>query len=107
MLYELLVGEQPFPSEQLRQSGLEEIQRVIREEDPPKPSNRLTASGSSPAAKKGLRTGDVIVMVGQQKVAQPDDVVREVEQAVSAKRDAVLLLVERRGDQHFVALSLT
>ncbi|MFQ6024235.1 MAG: DegQ family serine endoprotease [Acidiferrobacterales bacterium] len=61
---------------------------------------------ASPAAKNGLRAGDVIVTVGQKKVSNPDEVVHEVKEATAAKRDAVLFLVERNGDKQFVALSL-
>jgi eukaryotic-like serine/threonine-protein kinase len=47
MLYEVLVGELPFPMSQLREKGMLEIQRVLREEDPPKPSTRLTTMGGA------------------------------------------------------------
>jgi serine/threonine protein kinase len=47
LLYELLTGERPFSSETLRRAGLGEIQRIIREEDPPKPSTRLSALGEA------------------------------------------------------------
>lgn len=42
MLYELLVGETPFDRERLDSAGLDEMRRIIREEDPPRPSQRLT-----------------------------------------------------------------
>ena len=42
LLYELLVGTLPFDSEGLRQAGLDEIRRTIREKDPPRPSTRIT-----------------------------------------------------------------
>ena len=42
MLYQLLVGELPFSGAELRQAGLLEMQRVLREVDPPKPSTKLT-----------------------------------------------------------------
>ena len=45
MLYELLVGELPFSSAELRQAGLLEMQRVLREVEPPKPSTRLSQMG--------------------------------------------------------------
>ena len=46
ILYELLSGRLPFDPEVLRSKGYAEIQRIIREEDPPKPSTRLsTAAG--------------------------------------------------------------
>jgi len=41
LLYELLAGVLPFTSRELRQSGFDEIRRIIREEDPPPPSKRL------------------------------------------------------------------
>jgi serine/threonine protein kinase len=41
VLYELLTGELPFDSRLLRRAALVEIQRVIREVTPPKPSTRL------------------------------------------------------------------
>ncbi len=42
ILYELLSGKLPFDPKELRSKGYSEIQRIIREEDPPRPSTRLT-----------------------------------------------------------------
>jgi serine/threonine protein kinase len=42
LLYELLSGSLPIESENLRQASYAEIQRVIREVDPPRPSTRLS-----------------------------------------------------------------
>ena len=42
MLYELLVGVLPFDSKTLREASYGEIQRIIREEEPPKASTRLS-----------------------------------------------------------------
>jgi len=44
LLYELLTGTTPLEKERLRQAGLAEVLRLIREEEPPKPSTRLTSS---------------------------------------------------------------
>ncbi|MFQ5503557.1 MAG: SUMF1/EgtB/PvdO family nonheme iron enzyme [Planctomycetota bacterium] len=44
LLYELLTGGPPFPSVELRAAGILEMQRVIREEDPPRPSSRIARS---------------------------------------------------------------
>ncbi len=42
VLYELLVGAQPFDSATLRSAGFDEMRRRIREDEPPRPSTRLT-----------------------------------------------------------------
>ena len=41
LLYELLTGATPFDSKRLRSAAFGEMQRIIREEDPPKPSTRV------------------------------------------------------------------
>lgn len=47
MLYELLTGSTPLDRQRLREAGHEEIRRMIREEEPPRPSCRITALGQS------------------------------------------------------------
>jgi serine/threonine protein kinase len=42
LLYELLTGRTPFDSKTLLQSGVEEMRRMLREEEPQRPSTRLT-----------------------------------------------------------------
>jgi eukaryotic-like serine/threonine-protein kinase len=41
LMYELLSGTLPFDTEQLLKEGLERMQQVVREQDPPKPSTRV------------------------------------------------------------------
>jgi serine/threonine protein kinase len=43
VLYEVLVGELPFDAVTLRSASFAEVQRIIREVDPPRPSTRLSA----------------------------------------------------------------
>ncbi|UCD75646.1 MAG: serine/threonine protein kinase, partial [Phycisphaerales bacterium] len=45
LLYELLTGALPFDLKTLRQSAFGEVQRIIREDDPPKPSTRISGNG--------------------------------------------------------------
>src|SRR5215472_4947562 len=45
LLYELLTGTTPLERHRLREAGFDEIRRLIREEEPPKPSTRLSNSG--------------------------------------------------------------
>ena len=45
ILYELLTGTTPIEAERLRTAGYAEMQRLIREEEPPRPSVRLSTAG--------------------------------------------------------------
>ncbi len=47
LLYELLTGTTPFSKERFKQAAYDEIRRIIREEEPPKPSARLSDSKDS------------------------------------------------------------
>ena len=71
LLYELLTGALPFDRQTLRQAGFDEIRRIIREVEPPKPSTKISTLGedsqdlaenrqtdpqtSAPAAAAGTR----------------------------------------------------
>jgi len=60
VLYELLVGAQPFDSTTLRSAGFDEMRRRIREDEPPRPSTRLTRSDAdSEVAARRRRTNAV------------------------------------------------
>ena len=50
LLYELMTGVTPLDSRELRSVAFDEMLRVIREDDPPRPSIRLTSSPESSAA---------------------------------------------------------
>jgi serine/threonine protein kinase len=50
LLYELLTGRLPFDPKTLLQAGIDEIRRIIREVDPPKPSTNLSTLGDSDRA---------------------------------------------------------
>jgi serine/threonine protein kinase len=47
LLYELLVGSVPFDAARMRQAGLAEMLRIIREEDAPPPSRKLSTMGAA------------------------------------------------------------
>jgi serine/threonine protein kinase len=59
LLYELLTGTTPLESTRLYGAGYADIQRLIREEEPPRPSTRLTSRGDSSALLAGKRGLDV------------------------------------------------
>src|ERR687896_1568965 len=59
LLYELLTGTTPFTRERFKQAAYDEIRRIIREEDPPKPSTRLSESK------------DTLVSISAQRQTEP------------------------------------
>jgi eukaryotic-like serine/threonine-protein kinase len=56
LLYELLTGSTPLSGGRLKRAALLEALRLVREEDPPKPSTRLSTTEGLPsiAANRGL-----------------------------------------------------
>jgi serine protease Do len=60
----------------------------------------------SPAAEKGLQRGDVIVEANRKQVSDPKAVAEAVRQAAERGDDAVLLLIQRDGQNRFVAVGL-
>jgi eukaryotic-like serine/threonine-protein kinase len=58
ILYQLLVGVLPFEPKALRVAGLEAILRVIREEDPAKPSIRIRSMGPASSLSAENRRED-------------------------------------------------
>jgi tetratricopeptide (TPR) repeat protein/tRNA A-37 threonylcarbamoyl transferase component Bud32 len=60
LLYELLTGATPFSEEQLREAGYVEMQRIIREEEPLKPSTKLST------------LGDTLTDVAEHRKSNPD-----------------------------------
>jgi serine/threonine protein kinase len=59
LLYELLTGTTPLEAERLREVGYAELQRLIRVEEAPRPSTRLSTLGDSARRLAGARGLDV------------------------------------------------
>jgi tetratricopeptide (TPR) repeat protein len=55
LLYELLTGSTPLTHERLKQAAMTEVLRLIREEEPPKPSIRLSEAKDSLASISAQR----------------------------------------------------
>jgi tetratricopeptide (TPR) repeat protein/serine/threonine protein kinase len=58
LLYELLTGTTPFDQERLKEVGYEELRRIIREEEPPRPSTRLSTLGQAATTVSAQRQSD-------------------------------------------------
>jgi serine/threonine protein kinase/tetratricopeptide (TPR) repeat protein len=65
MLYEILTGALPFEPKDLRSKGYNEIQRIIREVDPPRPSHRLRSLGARSADIAQRRQSKLQELEGQ------------------------------------------
>jgi serine/threonine protein kinase/tetratricopeptide (TPR) repeat protein len=55
LLYELLTGSTPLEKARVKEAALDELLRLIREEEPPKPSTRLSRSGEALATISSRR----------------------------------------------------
>jgi eukaryotic-like serine/threonine-protein kinase len=58
LLYELLIGTVPFDVVRMRQAGLSEMLRIIREEEAPALSRKLSAMGAAATAVAAHRQAD-------------------------------------------------
>ena len=79
LLYELMTGLTPFARKRLQSAAFDEMLRIIREEEPPKPSTRLSTTdalpsiavnrGSQPNKLSGLVRGELdwVVMKALEK----------------------------------------
>src|SRR5262249_15021490 len=65
LLYELLTGTTPFTKHDLEKAGLLETLRMIREQEPPKPSTKLTTAERLPtlAANRGTEPARLTKLV--------------------------------------------
>jgi len=67
LLYELLTGTTPFDAGKLLKAGLDEIRRVIREEEPVSPSTRLSKM-----------TGENLTAIAQHHQSEPPKLIRVI-----------------------------
>jgi serine/threonine protein kinase len=58
LLYELLTGTTPFDKERLKKAGFDEMRRIIREEEAPRPSTRISTLGEAADTVSAKRLSD-------------------------------------------------
>jgi tetratricopeptide (TPR) repeat protein len=65
LLYELLTGTTPLQKKRLKEAAMLEVLRLIREEEPPRPSTRLSTTAQMPsiAANRGLEPKRLLGLV--------------------------------------------
>jgi serine/threonine protein kinase/Tfp pilus assembly protein PilF len=65
VLYELLVGARPFDADRLKQASAAELQRILSEDEPPRPSVRLSRLGDAAELVAELRATELAALVRQ------------------------------------------
>jgi serine/threonine protein kinase/WD40 repeat protein len=79
LLYELLTGKTPFDGEELLRSGLDEMRRIIRETEPPKPSTRLTNLAAADGKKlQSPETTEAEVQASSRRLLQMKELVNRL-----------------------------
>jgi serine/threonine protein kinase/tetratricopeptide (TPR) repeat protein len=58
LLYELLTSTTPFDKDRLKEVGYDEMRRIIREEEPPRPSTRISTLGKAATTVSAQRKSD-------------------------------------------------
>ena len=97
LLYELLTGQTPFDAKKLLQAGLDEIRRTIREQEPARPSTRLSTM-----------LGAELTAIAQHRKVEPPRLIHLVrgrpgldrDEGAGEGSDAALRDGQRAGDGH-------
>jgi serine/threonine protein kinase/tetratricopeptide (TPR) repeat protein len=74
LLYEFLTGTTPFSHDTFRTAAFDEVRRIIREQEPPKPSTRLSELSRPHAPREDSVTGSVtttLMSIAAQRQTEP------------------------------------
>src|SRR5439155_27132 len=112
LLYELLTGTTPFDKDRFKEAGYDEIRRIIREEEPPKPSTRMSQTRSAKereaarAAAKGQRVAD---QQAKDAAQQAKDAAQQAKDAAQQAKDqeAIAQQERDRAERHYQAARAT
>ncbi|MCH9035405.1 MAG: serine/threonine protein kinase, partial [Planctomycetes bacterium] len=78
LLYELLTGTLPFDAKSLRSAGFGEIQRIIRDEEPPKPSTRMTTGGFVSSDQKDAKDSSSLEAAANKRRSDPHTLMKRI-----------------------------
>jgi serine protease Do len=97
-----------IPSKEILGMSLEPItektRKALKLDDDVKGVFIAGVDRNSPAGKKGLRRGDVIVGITQEEVTSVDDALKRIEELKKKGRKSILLKFIRRGNTAFVTV---
>ena len=86
LLYELLSGRPPFEPETMMEAGYEEMLRILREKEPPRPSQRLSTLGGEEQATLARAHGMDIARLGRMVRGDLDWIVMKAMEKGRARR---------------------
>ncbi|MBI2929545.1 MAG: serine/threonine protein kinase, partial [Verrucomicrobia bacterium] len=92
LLYELLTGSTPFDTQALTRAGLDEIRKIIREQDPPRPSTKLSQT---------LVAADVSPLQSSRQKPATEEEVRADSRRLLRIKETIALL---RGDLDWIVM---
>jgi non-specific serine/threonine protein kinase/serine/threonine-protein kinase len=78
LLYELLSGEMPFDRVRLRRAGWSEAARILREEDPPSMTGRLTRARRASAENERLEESGHVTEIASRRAVNERTLFREL-----------------------------
>jgi tetratricopeptide (TPR) repeat protein len=111
LLYELLAGSTPLEKERLRSAAFDEILRLISEEDPPRPSTRLSslshrerAGAPSPPLPLGEGRGEGATEHGQPDVARAQGGSNSATIAANRNTEPAKLTKELSGELDWIVM---
>jgi serine protease Do len=104
---ELAKAESSQPAEP-KQTAMDQLGLTVAPSSGPDQEGVVVANveGASDAAQKGIKSGDVILEIGNVAVKNPQDVAEGVNQAVKLGRKAVLMRIKSGDQMRFVAVQL-
>jgi serine/threonine protein kinase/Tfp pilus assembly protein PilF len=85
VLYQLLTGELPFESKGLRAAGNDELRRILRDQEPPRPSTRVT-------------TGQALAETARRRDTDPGGLHRQLKGDLDA---VVMKALEKERDRRY------
>jgi WD40 repeat protein len=86
LLYELLTGTTPLDSERLKRAAFDEVRRIIREEEPPRPSARLSTMGDQAQRSISAQRGSDPKQLGRLVRGELDWIVMKAMEKERARR---------------------
>ncbi len=86
LLYELLSGRPPFDPKSLLAAGLDEIRRIIREVEPPRPSTRLSTLSIEESTQLAKLRGSAVAQISRQLSGDLDWVIMRCLEKDRARR---------------------